>query len=118
MTIPEPLPCPFCGEAGVSLTVDSDTESVTCDGCTATGPSMLKVEHTSEEAMCKAVIDAWNQRDNPPEVCRHCERPRAQHVFEPERAMFMGGVIPKCRGALTGYAPKVSGTESKKKARR
>ena len=59
----EPLPCPFCGEAGVSLQVDSDTESVICDGCTATGPSMLrKRDFDTQEEMERAAIDAWNER--------------------------------------------------------
>jgi len=58
-----PLPCPFCGEAGVSLTVDPDIESVVCDGCTATGPSMLKKkDFATQEEMEEAAIAAWNER--------------------------------------------------------
>ena len=61
--IPEPLPCPFCGEAGVSLTVDSDIESVTCDGCSSTGPSLLTArDFDTEEEMYAAVVAAWNVR--------------------------------------------------------
>ncbi|MGH9966566.1 MAG: Lar family restriction alleviation protein [Pyrinomonadaceae bacterium] len=56
------LPCPFCGEAGVSLSIDSDIEAVVCHGCTASGPSLLKMEHVSEEAMYEAVERAWNER--------------------------------------------------------
>jgi len=58
--VPTPLPCPFCGCENV--VVDPDIESVTCNGCTATGPSMLTTEHESEDAMAVAVIDAWNTR--------------------------------------------------------
>lgn len=59
----EPLPCPFCGEGGVSLTVDSDIGAVVCDGCTATGPSMLrKSDFATEEEMDAAAIGAWNFR--------------------------------------------------------
>src|SRR4029077_5307889 len=58
-----PAPCPFCGEAGVSLTVDSDIESVMCDGCKATGPSLLrKQEFETQEEMENAAILAWNNR--------------------------------------------------------
>jgi Lar family restriction alleviation protein len=62
MTITEPIPCPFCGATEDKLTVDSDIEAVVCDGCTATGPSMLQAEHESEEAMLTAAIEAWNAR--------------------------------------------------------
>ncbi len=59
----EPLPCPFCGEAGVSLTMDLDTESVVCDGCTATGPSVLKQrEFDTREEMERAAVEVWNAR--------------------------------------------------------
>ena len=60
---PELLPCPFCGEAGVSLQIDSDIEAVICDGCTATGPSMLsKKEFETEEQMWSAAVADWNTR--------------------------------------------------------
>jgi len=58
-----PTPCPFCGEAGVSLTVDSDIESVMCDGCKATGPSLLSEQgFETQEEMETAAILAWNNR--------------------------------------------------------
>ena len=60
---PELLPCPFCGEAGVSLQIDSDIEAVICDGCTATGPSMLsKKEFETDQAMEDAAVESWNAR--------------------------------------------------------
>jgi len=59
----EPLPCPHCGEAGTSLTVDSDIESVVCDGCKATGPSLLTArDFDTEEEMYASVVAAWNVR--------------------------------------------------------
>ena len=60
MKIPDPLPCPFCGSKDVA--VDLDTESVTCHVCVATGPSMLKKEHSSDHAMAAEAISAWNSR--------------------------------------------------------
>jgi Lar family restriction alleviation protein len=57
---PEPLPCPFCGSK--DIVVDPDIESVTCNGCTATGPSMLRNEYDSDDAMMDAAISAWNAR--------------------------------------------------------
>jgi len=58
-----PEPCPFCG--GKDVQVDLDTESVTCHGCLATGPSMLKKEHDSDDAMMADAISAWNSRRVP-----------------------------------------------------
>jgi Lar family restriction alleviation protein len=58
-----PLPCPFCGEDEVNLTVDPDIESVVCGGCKATGPSMLEQnDFADEEEMLAAAIGAWNFR--------------------------------------------------------
>lgn len=56
----EPLPCPFCGEAGVCLTVGDGR--VVCDGCTATGPIVKAGGHEDEDAIDRAAVDAWNQR--------------------------------------------------------
>lgn len=55
-----PLPCPFCGHTGV--VVDADTESVVCNGCDCTGPSMLSKEFDNDEAMFDAAVTAWNER--------------------------------------------------------
>jgi transcription elongation factor Elf1 len=52
---PEKISCPFCGMAGVDLTVEHNNEwSVVCLGCGCGGPTMV----TYADA-----IVAWNLRE-------------------------------------------------------
>lgn len=57
----EPLPCPFaCGSENVVF--DFDCESIVCNDCGATGPSMLSLEFEKEEESMVAATKAWNAR--------------------------------------------------------
>jgi Lar family restriction alleviation protein len=55
----KPALCPFCG--GTDVVYDEDIESVLCQTCTATGPSMLKRKEQPEGSEV-AAIEAWNKR--------------------------------------------------------
>lgn len=78
-------PCPFCKHTDANF--DSDSESVVCHRCGATGPSMMRLPVTlSENATMLAAVQAWNksQESTVPINCIYCRQlsPSHEHMIE------------------------------------